>query len=535
MNRLKGKNKWTVLKHNGPYFPPEYIQHNIHIIVNGKEIKLNKLAEEYATLYSRYIDTDYVKNYRFNKNFWKDFKKVLSNDIKIDKLEDIDFSYIKKHLDNQREKRLSLTKEEKERRKNKQQKIEEPYQYCVIDGSRQKVGNYKIEPPGIFLGRGTHPKIGMIKRRIYPEDVTINLDKETAIPKPNIEGHNWGKVIHDRKVIWLASWKDPITGKAKYVFTSVESLFKSNSDEKKFDLAKKLKRKAASIREQYENQLTDQDIITKQLATALYFIDRFALRVGAKKNIKKKADTVGVTSLRVEHISLLPPNTIKLDFLGKDSIRYCKKTQVISPIYDNLKEFIINKDRKEQLFDKITASSLNQYLDSFMKGLTAKVWRTYNASFLFQKELDKIKPEKIEKIDESQRMNYLLTLFHQANTAVALLCNHQKSATSNIDSQIERYNNRIKLLKKKIRKYKEKKKKEYLSKAQAMLKVIRLKKETKMKMKNVSLSTSKNNYIDPRIIFAFIKKFDIPVEKIFTASLLKRFEWASKVDKGFRF
>ena len=43
-------------------------------------------------------------------------------------------------------------------------------------------------------------------------------------------------------------------------------------------------------------------------------------------------------------------------------------------------------------------------------------------------------------------------------------------------------------------------------------------------MKNVSLSTSKNNYIDPRIIFAFIKKFDIPVEKIFTASLLKRFD-----------
>tara|TARA_B100001964_G_scaffold142697_1_gene157247 strand:- start:316 stop:480 length:165 start_codon:yes stop_codon:yes gene_type:complete len=54
-------------------------------------------------------------------------------------------------------------------------------------------------------------------------------------------------------------------------------------------------------------------------------------------------------------------------------------------------------------------------------------------------------------------------------------------------------------------------------------------------MKNVSLSTSKNNYIDPRIIFAFIKKFDIPVEKIFTASLLKRFDWASKVDKNFRF
>ena len=54
-------------------------------------------------------------------------------------------------------------------------------------------------------------------------------------------------------------------------------------------------------------------------------------------------------------------------------------------------------------------------------------------------------------------------------------------------------------------------------------------------MKNVSLGTSKNNYIDPRIIFAFIKKFEIPPERIFTESLLKRFEWASIVDKDFRF
>ena len=54
-------------------------------------------------------------------------------------------------------------------------------------------------------------------------------------------------------------------------------------------------------------------------------------------------------------------------------------------------------------------------------------------------------------------------------------------------------------------------------------------------MKNVSLGTSKNNYIDPRIIFAFIKKFDILPEKIFTTSLLKRFLWASNVDKDYKF
>ena len=112
-----------------------------------------------------------------------------------------------------------------------------PYKYIIIDGARQKVGNYKIEPPGIFMGRGDHPKLGKIKRRINPEDVTINLDKDATVPKPNVGG-NWKKIIHDNNVIWLATWVDEITGKNKYVFTSMESIFKSESDEKKFDLAK---------------------------------------------------------------------------------------------------------------------------------------------------------------------------------------------------------------------------------------------------------------------------------------------------------
>jgi DNA topoisomerase-1 len=68
-----------------------------------------------------------------------------------------------------------------------------------------------------------------------------------------------------------------------------------------------------------------------------------------------------------------------------------------------------------------------------------------------------------------------------------------------------------------------------------MIKQLKLKKDTKNKMKNVSLGTSKNNYIDPRIIFAFIKKFDIPPEKLFTKVLIKRFEWASSIDINYKF
>jgi DNA topoisomerase-1 len=530
---VNDKPKWTVLKHNGPMFPPEYEPHKTPVIINGKEVILPSLAEEYATMFARYLETKYMESSIFKKNFWKDFKPTLEN-IQVSSLDEIDFSLIKKYLNKEKEKKAEMSKEQKEKIKEKQQEIEEPYKNCIIDGGQLKIDNFKIEPPGIFIGRGTHPKSGKIKKRIRPEDVTINLDKESPIPKPNISG-NWGNVINDRTVVWLANWKEEITNQTKYIFTSFESFFKSKSDEEKFNLARQLKRKANSIREKYENDLVSSDLKLKQLATALYFIDELALRVGGKKDSKEEADTVGVTSLRVEHLTLLDNNTIKLDFLGKDSIRFCKKISVLANVYKNIESFIKDKNKKDELFNLINSSSLNNYLNSFMEGLTAKVWRTYNASLLFQKELDKIREDKISEINPDERLNFLISMFYQANTAVALLCNHQKSVSKGLDEQIDKINNRIKQLEKKKLKYKDKKNSEKLDNLKSKIKIYKLKKDTKLKMKNVSLSTSKNNYIDPRIIYAFINKYNIPPEEIFTQKLISRFKWASNVDKDYRF
>lgn len=527
------KKQWEVFRHNGPYFPEEYQPHKIPVLINNQQVVLPELAEEYITLYANYLGTDYMKNNKFKTNFFSDLKKTLGN-IKVNSIDDIDITNIKKHLDKIKERNKNISKEEKQRIKERNDKIQEPYKYCIINGAKQKVGNYRIEPPGIFLGRGNHPKLGKIKKRINPEDVTINLDKNSPVPKPNVSG-KWKDVIHDNSVIWLATWTDTITKKNKYVFTSMESIFKSKSDEKKFDLAKKLKKKTKTIRSEYTKNLEDKSNTKRQLATALYFIDNLALRVGGKKNTKEKADTVGVTSLRVEHLTFIGKDIIKLDFLGKDSIRYCKRIKLHNNVFNNLKSFTDKKNKKDQLFDLISSSNLNEYLESFMKGLTAKVWRTYNASKVFQKELDKIRIDTVINIPESERINYLISFFNQANTSVALLCNHQKNVSSNIDKQLGVFNDKIKKLKEKKRKYTKSKNKEMIKKIDAKIKTLKLKKETKSKMKNVSLGTSKNNYIDPRIIFAFMKKFDIPEDKLFNKSLLTRFEWARNVDKTYRF
>ena len=149
-----------------------------------------------------------MENKTFKKNFFNDFKKILPNTVNVSSIDDIDFSLIYNHLEKEREERLNMSKEEKEKIKKVREKLEEPYKYCIIDGAKQTVGNYKIEPPGIFMGRGSHPKMGKLKKRIMPEDITINIDKESEIPDTGISGHKWGKVIHDSSVIWLAAWFD---------------------------------------------------------------------------------------------------------------------------------------------------------------------------------------------------------------------------------------------------------------------------------------------------------------------------------------
>lgn len=68
-----------------------------------------------------------------------------------------------------------------------------------------------------------------------------------------------------------------------------------------------------------------------------------------------------------------------------------------------------------------------------------------------------------------------------------------------------------------------------------ILKKLKAKKLLKIELKNISLGTSKINYIDPRISIAFLKKNNLPVDKIFSKTLQEKFKWAMDVDTDFVF
>lgn len=177
------------------------------------------------------------------------------------------------------------------------------------------------------------------------------------------------------------------------------------------------------IRKDYTEELKNSTMAVRQRATAMYLIDQLALRAGNEKDNDKEADTVGCCSLRFEHVTLEPPNTVTFDFLGKDSIRFQQTTQVTPQVFKNLKIFKKPpKDVSDKIFDRLDTAQLNKHLGSYMEGLSAKVFRTYNASWTMQQELAKIPVEG--------SVHDKFAAYNAANKKVAELCNHQRTVST---------------------------------------------------------------------------------------------------------
>ena len=68
------------------------------------------------------------------------------------------------------------------------------------------------------------------------------------------------------------------------------------------------------------------------------------IRVGDEKG-EDSSDTVGASSLRKEHVSI-ENNFLKLDFLGKDSVRYVNKVEMSDSVKIEFEKIINNTDRK---------------------------------------------------------------------------------------------------------------------------------------------------------------------------------------------
>ena len=552
--------KWKTLQHNGILFPPNFETKKIKIKVKGEGVNLTILQEEMAYQWAKKKDAPkpgttekYVEDVIFQKNFLKDFTKTFNGKFKNLQYSDIDFSDAYKLVNKEKEARESLTKEEKKslaaKRKILREEMKEKYGKAVMDGQEVEVANYMAEPSGIFMGRGEHPMRGRYKPSVTSSNVTLNLGKEATVPSGK-----WGKIVHDRDSMWMASWMDELTQKRKYVWLADSAGIKQERDQAKYDKAKNLASKIDNVKNQVVKDMQGSDKKTRRIATACYLIYRTAMRVGDEKD-PEEADTVGATTLRKEHIKLTG-DAIEFDFLGKDSVRWQETVQASGhdkQFHDNLKELVSNKKETEEIFDGITSRHVNEYYSTILKGLSAKVFRTYLASRVVSKYL--------REHDDIKSKSDIEKLYHAklANLDAAIMCNHKRTIPKTFEDALQKKRDTLKNAEKaspwtkqedslkkaenktlKTEKQKEAQKKQIKKiklqikkqkdKQKERVEKLKLQIDLTQKTRDYNLGTSLRNYIDPRIFKSWTDEMSAEWEKLYTAALQKKFLWVKNVN-----
>jgi len=548
----RGNVKWqTQFCHHGITFF-NYSPHGVPFEIGGESVKypenLTPKQELVLSLYAKLLVSEakakekgvarimHSQNPVFNKNYVASLKNYLPKDIysKIKKIDDIGFDKVVKSLTITKEE----TPEEIKRRKRLALHNSQYYGWVNVDNMKQKFTSYKIDVPGLFFGRGAHPQTGKIKKLYTPKDIIINLDVDCVIPQPpsqklkdkdtgppiNPGNIPWGRVIHDNTREFVASYQDPITNKAHHKYINPTSMRAAVKDIAKFDKARSLAFSIDKIRETNSENLKNGTNKQKQLAIILWLIDNAVIRVGGEKDESKEAVTIGATTLKKDNVIFHKDNVIELDFVAKDSVRLNQQVKATPEIYKALKKRA-SGSKTDELFT-VRASDVNTYLKTFDKSLTAKVFRTYHASLKFETELNSA------DITAKSTQEKKLFAFEHSNIEVAKLCNHKRGVAADLTGKNKKLDEAISKTKKDMKGASEKRKVTLKKK----LNTLQNRKTLTGEGGQITCTTSKANYIDPRISIAWSKRMDVPIGKIYPPTLKSKYDWAIKTtSKNFKF
>ncbi len=547
-NTIEKTFKWKTLEHNGVAFPPNHIVKGLSIKINNEILALNNEQEEIVYAWAKKKDTHYINDSIFQKNFLSDFKKILPNRFQnTTNINEIDFSDAFRLVDEElklkiieKEKIQKLSKEDKKKlinkKKQERERLKNFYGKAYVDGVEVEVANWLVEPPGLFMGRGLHPLRGRWKPRITPQDVVLNLGEDAPVP----EGA-WKNIVHDHSSTWLATWTEKLTDKRKYVWLHDSAFLRQNIDKEKYDKARNLEKYAFKIQKEIINKMINsKDLNQRKIATVCYLILKLAMRVGDEKD-KDEADTVGASTLRVEHIKFPEKDNkkfIELNFLGKDSVPWQKTLEINSEdtkgLYQNIQLFMKGKGHNSEIFDNINSSKVNAFLRKIdaknVPGLTAKVFRTYLATKIVKESL-KNPPLDVNKESSEPKKIYVAKI---ANLNAAIACNHKKGIDPNNPTSkkaLERFAESVNKKEEAIEKIKneilsnewktEKQKEKLKSRMEKIQYQLKLQKETR----DYNLGTSLRNYIDPRIMKIWLDDVELDWKKVYTSTLQRKFKW----------
>ena len=549
--------KWNKLEHNGILFPPDFETKNISIKINGEKVDLNLGQEEMVYQWAKKKDTPYVQDKVFQRNFLTDFAKTFGKKYPKLELTHVDFKNAFDLVDKEKDEKELLTKEEKKslaaKRKELRDDMKVKFGTGMMDGKEVEIANYMAEPPGIFIGRGEHPLRGKWKPKVTSKDVTLNLGKEANVPPGD-----WGKIVHDKESMWMASWTDVLTQKRKYVWLADTAGIKQDRDKAKYDKAKMLASEIETIKNKIVKDMQNKNAKVRRISTVCWLIYRTAMRVGDEKD-PDEADTVGATTLRKEHVELTT-DAIKFDFLGKDSVRWQETVPAVGndkQFHENLKELTSKIKPSDEIFGNLTSRDVNEYYKTVVNGLTAKVFRTYSASTVVSKYLN--------QNGDVKKGSQMEKLYHAklANLEAAIMCNHKRTIPKTFEQSLQKKRDTLKTVEKakpwtkneetlkKTESTKtktdaqEKKRKERITKIKQMIKKSKSKQKERVeklklqldlteKTRDYNLGTSLRNYIDPRIFKSWTDEVSADWEKLYTSALQKKFLWVKSENESWQ-
>ncbi|MHB1318788.1 MAG: hypothetical protein ACYCYF_09250 [Anaerolineae bacterium] len=436
------------LNHQGVIVPdlPEPL--GLFVIARGRPIDLTPEQEEMAMAWAAKKDTPYAEDPVFVRNFMQDFSRALQIEPVLG-LDEVDFSLYYARVDENRSLREAISAEERKalaaERKQVREELKARYGYAIVNGQRVELGTYMVEPSGIFMGRGQHPLRGRWKQGARREDITLNYGPGRADL-----GDGWAEIVWQPESLWVARWKDRLTGKLKYIWLSDTAPVKQSREAGKFDQALKLDQKLGDVRSAIQAGLISDDPRRRMIATACYLIDTLCLRVGDEKEAEE-ADTVGATTLRPEHVTLHGDGSVEFEFLGKDSVHWHKTLELPVPVYDSLAELIEyarpsrtadgeNSNAAAllpQIFPDVTSGSVNAFFSRILPGLSAKKFRTYHATKVVEHSL------KASGVKAGDPEFVKWRAANLANLEAAQLCNHTKQVRGSWDDAQARYDQRI--------------------------------------------------------------------------------------------
>jgi hypothetical protein len=509
-----------------------------------ERVKLPADAEEAITLFVRSggtVDPDTGRASLFGseppaKRFGEDWLALLPRGSPIRALSSCDLSLISKHVLG-RKAVPGANPNVQGRPKRKEEP--RPESVALVDGRPQPISQWMVTSPGIYRGRGAGgtdaSMTGRFRRRLLPSDVTLNLSAGARFPT-SPKGR-WGAIVHEPSVDWVAKWRDPVTGSMKYARLSGESSTEQAWDREKFDLARALYRALPTLRARVASLLASSDETSRQVGACVWLIDRFALRVGGAG--RERNQTFGASTLLRKHLSSRG-GVLTLDFPGKDSVRYYRRTSGPGSIPPAALRALASSSSTAiaspsvPLFGSMSPDGPDSLLSDVLEGATPKVLRTCRASEVFERTLDACVPRAMRARGAKGAggaggakgvVEAALTL---ACARVAALCNHRKgSPAQGVDSRVD-----LTLVEAQIDRLVGSLREDPAS-APAVVRALNAR---VVRPAGLALATSKSSYIDPRIVYAFYAACGTKVPpKFYSKALSRKFAWAADVDKGYRF